>query len=236
MLARSLARRSRSGSRSSVAGQQRGGGLRARRCRMATGGAAADVASGSAALLANLDPELGPAAAYAHLVAEGLLVSDDDQVGALEPLDGLFAALAGARLSRPPQAFVAKQKTTSIDDGRGGSSARDGYMGEAIGLFGGGKKGGGRWFGGSAKEEPVDNEPKDFSAHQGVYLHGGVGCGKTFILDLFYHCISVRHERDALHSWGDGPPAARVHFHQFMADVNKRIYLMRAGNHEGDPM
>ena len=175
----------------------------------------ADIASGSAALMANLDPELGPAAAYAHLVSEGLLVSDDDQVGALAPLDGLYAALAGARLSRPPQTFKAKEKTTSIDDGRGGSSVRDGYLGEAVGLFGGGKVGG--WFGGSAKtDEPVDNEPKDWSAHKGVYLHGGVGCGKTFILDLFYHCISVRHERDALHSWGDGPPAARVHFHQFM--------------------
>jgi cell division protein ZapE len=199
--------------------------------RMAsTGGSAAPpesmagVASGSAALLHRLDPALGPVAAYDWLVNDGLLRYDEHQVAALQPLDRLYGALAGTRLSRPPIAYQAREKTTSIDDGRGETSVRDG-------LFAG-------MFGGRAKEakpaEPV--EPDEWSPHQGLYLYGGVGTGKTFVLDLFYHCLSARHEAEALGSWGDGPPAARVHFHQFMAEVNKQIYLMRAGNHEGDPI
>jgi protein AFG1 len=184
--------------------------------------AAAGVASGSAAILEQLDPALSPAAAYAHLVEAGLLRHDDHQVDALAPLEQLYGSLAGTRLSRPPQAFEAKQKTTSIDDGRGDSSVRDG-------MFSG-------WFSGSSSAPEVKAEPEEWSPHTGLYLHGGVGCGKTFVLDLFFHCITARHEAEALGSWGDGPPAARVHFHQFMADVNKRVYLMRAGNHEGDPI
>ena len=74
--------------------------------------AAAGVASGSAAILEQLDPALSPAAAYAHLVEAGLLRHDDHQVDALAPLEQLYGSLAGTRLSRPPQAVEAKQKTT----------------------------------------------------------------------------------------------------------------------------
>ena len=181
------------------------------------------VASGSAGLLHRLDPGLGPAAAYACLVNDGLLRHDEHQVAALQPLDRLYVALAGTRLSRPPVAFRAREKTTTVDDGRGQISVRDG-------LFAG-------IFGGRAKEaKPQRTEPNEFSPHRGLYLYGGVGTGKTFVLDLFFHCLTTRHEAEAMGSWGDGPPAARVHFHQFMAQVNKQIYLMRAGNHEGDPI
>lgn len=182
------------------------------------------VASGSAALLHRLDPALSPVAAYDLLVNDGLLRYDEHQVAALQPLDRLYSRLAGIRLSRPPIAFTAREKTTSIDDGRGETSVRDGLF---AGMFGGRAKN-------AQPAEPV--EPDEWSPHRGLYLYGGVGTGKTFVLDLFFHCLSARHEAEALGSWGDGPPAARVHFHQFMAEVNKQIYLMRAGNHEGDPI
>lgn len=183
----------------------------------------AGVASGSAALLRGLSPALSPADAYAQLVNEGLLRLDKHQVAALQPLDQLYGSLAGKRLSRPPLAFKAREKTTSIDDGRGEASVRDGLF---AGIF----------WGGAKEPEVVKAEPNEWSPHRGLYLYGGVGTGKTFVLDLFFHCLTARHEAEALGSWGDGPPAARVHFHQFMADVNTQIYLMRAGNHEGDPI
>lgn len=48
---------------------------------------------------------------------------------------------------------------------------------------------------------------------RGVYLWGGVGRGKTFLMDLF--CTHV------------GVPARREHFHRFMKDVHARLKRLR---------
>ena len=45
---------------------------------------------------------------------------------------------------------------------------------------------------------------------EGLYLYGGVGCGKSFMMDLFFEKIPVERKR-------------RVHFNQFMLDVHKRM-------------
>ncbi|KAG0624551.1 hypothetical protein M758_3G256000 [Ceratodon purpureus] len=48
-------------------------------------------------------------------------------------------------------------------------------------------------------------------AKLGMYMHGTVGTGKTFLMDLFYNQVPVRRKR-------------RVHFHSFMLDVHKRLH------------
>lgn len=45
---------------------------------------------------------------------------------------------------------------------------------------------------------------------QGLYLWGGVGRGKTFLMDGFYHCLPYRRKR-------------RIHFHNFMAEVHHEM-------------
>jgi protein AFG1 len=45
---------------------------------------------------------------------------------------------------------------------------------------------------------------------KGVYLFGGVGCGKTFVMDLFYSTAPVASKK-------------RVHFSSFMLDVHSRL-------------
>lgn len=47
-------------------------------------------------------------------------------------------------------------------------------------------------------------------ARPGVYLVGGVGRGKTYLMDLFYECL----EMDAKY---------RVHFHRFMLDIHDQL-------------
>lgn len=44
----------------------------------------------------------------------------------------------------------------------------------------------------------------------GLYIWGGVGRGKTFLMDGFYHCLPYRRKR-------------RIHFHNFMAEVHHEM-------------
>ncbi len=57
---------------------------------------------------------------------------------------------------------------------------------------------------------------------RGLYIHGGVGRGKTMLMDLFYEQVRFA-------------PKRRSHFHEFMAEVHERIAAARK-SHEGDPI
>lgn len=55
---------------------------------------------------------------------------------------------------------------------------------------------------------------------KGLYVHGGVGRGKTMLMDMFFELVPVKHKR-------------RVHFNDFMADVHDRIQKQRAARKNG---
>ena len=59
---------------------------------------------------------------------------------------------------------------------------------------------------------------------QGVYLHGGVGRGKTMLMDAFHATLPPRL----------ASRARRVHFHEFMAEVHRRLHAARGGG--ADPL
>ncbi|RST88261.1 cell division protein ZapE [Aquibium carbonis] len=60
---------------------------------------------------------------------------------------------------------------------------------------------------------------------RGLYIHGGVGRGKTMLMDMFFELVPVRRKR-------------RVHFNDFMAEVHDRIgrhrAAVKAGTAKGD--
>ncbi|MCP2671823.1 cell division protein ZapE [Maricaulaceae bacterium EIL42A08] len=72
-------------------------------------------------------------------------------------------------------------------------------------------KGGKRGLFGRRERSPV-----------GVYLYGGVGTGKSLMMDLFFETAPVEHKR-------------RVHFHQFLQEVQTRITEERAKK-DRDPL
>ncbi len=55
---------------------------------------------------------------------------------------------------------------------------------------------------------------------QGVYFYGGVGRGKSFLMDSFYGATKVRRK-------------TRVHFHAFMRSVHAELRTLK---HEADPL
>jgi cell division protein ZapE len=61
---------------------------------------------------------------------------------------------------------------------------------------------------------------KNNEAPRGLYIQGGVGRGKTMLMDLFFELVPVRRKR-------------RVHFNDFMADVQDRIQRHRAARKAG---
>lgn len=49
---------------------------------------------------------------------------------------------------------------------------------------------------------------------QGLYIWGGCGTGKTFLMDLFYDAVPVKQKK-------------RIHFHEWMIDVHERLHRLQ---------
>ncbi len=52
---------------------------------------------------------------------------------------------------------------------------------------------------------------------KGLYMYGDVGSGKTMLMDLFYDTLPANIQSKT-----------RIHFHNFMQDVHKRLHAMKA--------
>lgn len=50
---------------------------------------------------------------------------------------------------------------------------------------------------------------------KGLYLYGGVGCGKSYLMDILYNELPTTRKQ-------------RVHFHQFMLEVHKAMHHIRS--------
>lgn len=58
------------------------------------------------------------------------------------------------------------------------------------------------------------------AAPNGIYVHGGVGRGKTMLMDLFFETAAVA-------------PKQRVHFHEFMQAVHAQVHDRRQAHSKG---
>ncbi|MFX5747529.1 AFG1/ZapE family ATPase, partial [Acinetobacter baumannii] len=56
----------------------------------------------------------------------------------------------------------------------------------------------------------------------GLYMFGGVGRGKSMLMDLFYESVAINRK-------------VRVQFHEFMQDIHARLRVER-DKMQGDPI
>ena len=61
-------------------------------------------------------------------------------------------------------------------------------------------------------------EPKPIT--RGLYVWGGVGRGKTYLVDAFYDCLPEERKK-------------RIHFHRFMQKVHQALASLK---HQSDPL
>ena len=116
------------------------------------------------------------------------------------PLARWRARVAAGQLSHDPAQALAAEKLNSLHQAlKGYEPARAGSWLSRFGL------------GNRRAEEPP----------RGLYLHGGVGRGKSMLMDLFF----------------DGAPVARkrrVHFHEFMLEIHDRLHRRRGSGRVDD--
>jgi cell division protein ZapE len=72
----------------------------------------------------------------------------------------------------------------------------------------------------AARRSPLKKLFSPPAVPRGVYLWGGVGRGKSFLMDGFFATVAIRRK-------------ARVHFHAFMRDVHGDLAKLK---HEPDPL
>eukprot|EP00004_Rigifila_ramosa_P022637 TRINITY_DN6209_c0_g1_i1.p1 TRINITY_DN6209_c0_g1~~TRINITY_DN6209_c0_g1_i1.p1 ORF type:complete len:474 (+),score=97.78 TRINITY_DN6209_c0_g1_i1:22-1422(+) len=149
-----------------------------------------------------------PAAVYAEACQSGRFREDRSQAATVALLDALHKNIRNYE----------NPANVDVDGGHGDANAGKGGFGSLFSsLFGAAKKK-------AADSTSVPQEQTDtFPGPQGLYMYGGVGCGKTMLMDMFYRTAPTTKKK-------------RVHFHSFMLDVHRRIHLRKTKFPKEDPI
>ncbi|KAF0852815.1 mitochondrial ATPase family gene 1 (AFG1) ATPase [Andalucia godoyi] len=177
--------------------------------------------SGGVRTIVTLTPEIlaqyakpeGPIATYENLIANDLFTRDPQQLQSLEILQTLHERLLS--YAPPPSSFVDGKASSK------GSLFRKLFKASLFSAAAGDAA-----ASSSSSSSSWSSSSSGSAVPKGVYLWGGVGCGKTTVMDIFYGSVPVSGKR-------------RIHFHEFMLNVHTRIHRLRTntpGGFVGDPV
>lgn len=153
-------------------------------------------------------PSAGPTAAYDEQVRQGIIQNDDHQRGIVAVLQGMYDQLE--RYSppevRPPPPPPPPGRLKALSDW-----LFPGYDTQPLGF-----------------ESPVHKSALSLppGIPPGLYLYGSVGCGKSYLMDLFYANLPAKYDGNK----------RRIHFHAFMVDIHQRghRFKMNTANKGGE--
>ena len=87
----------------------------------------------------------------------------------------------------------------------------------------------------SGNQQQQQHQLTNSGKPKGVYLHGGVGCGKTYCMDLFYNSLpenpSPSSAANLSSSAINNNIKQKVHFHKFMLNIHKSIHTAKTSHH-----
>ena len=130
------------------------------------------------------------------------------------PLKAYRALVDAGKLRSDPVQAMAVQKLESLAKAVANFQPNQGERGW-FSRFG---------FGNHAAAQPIwfVEDGMESVGKQGLYLYGDVGKGKSMLMDLFFDATPVTSKR-------------RVHFHEFMRDVQVRLNALRQDKSVKDP-
>jgi len=157
----------------------------------------------------------GPLQRYRTLCATGEITHDDNQDIVVSLLDDVCWKIANyapngnncvKRVAAPVAKGAAPSKPSTSAPSNGG-------------IFGGFFGGGGDRAAKAKPKPKVPVEPLRMLplGPKGLYVWGGCGTGKTFLMDLFYNSVPVKQKQ-------------RIHFHEWMIDVHERLHRLQKKN------
>ena len=177
-----------------------------------------------------LAPKQGdrPLEVFAAAVRAGKLREDPRQAAALKLLDALHVQLAEYVPPPPPPPPHSPNATGAANGSKAAEQGLWSSLGSSLSdMFGRGASGGGGGGSGAASVTAREEAELDaVSAPRGLYMYGGVGCGKSLLMDTFFECSTVAEERKQ-----------RLHFHEFMQGLHQKMHRLQQEQPElGDPL
>lgn len=116
-----------------------------------------------------------------------------------DPIDAYRALIEKGDIQADPRQEYAMSQLQALHQRLGAYSQQMGKSGWRARLS----------FGGNAKDPP-----------KGIYMWGGVGRGKSMLMELFYNHVSVEERK-------------HIHFHAFMQEVHRRVHSYREAQRAG---
>jgi protein AFG1 len=141
-----------------------------------------------------------------ELIAGGSVQPDPHQLRASRELDRLYCELIATAPVESTDDAQTQQESSSSSSSSSSSQQDSGGFWSGL-------------FGGISNNDGASDKNDGIGGATGIYTYGGVGCGKTFLMELFYEAL------DNDPHWSNNKQI--VHYHKFMLNVHQFMHTSK---------